>query len=112
MLSINLNLKGLKNFEKKVFEIMEDKNLLYDNLYRCEYNDNENTTESIFFINMITKKGNSIGLHLYEFKDYEDNRTNYKYKLFIYPITEPPREINVLSPIDLIEALISVTSTL
>ena len=109
---VTLNFKGLKAFEKKILEIMEDNSLLMDDIYYLRYFDDEMLTESDFRINLITENGTNIELKLSECTDYERPLNNkYVYKLFLDPIQGEQREIYFLSTIDLVEGLLSVITT-
>ena len=112
MEKVTLNFKGLKAFEKKILEIMEDNSLLMDDIYYLRYFENGMLTESDFRVNFVTKNGTNIELKLSEYTDYERPLSNkYVYKLFIDPIQGEQREIYFLSTIDLVEGLLSVITT-
>lgn len=112
MNKVTLNFKGLKAFEKKILEIMDDGSLLMDDIYYLRYYENGMVTESDFRINFVTKNGTNIELKLSEFTNYENPHSNkYVYNLFIDPIQGEQRDIYFLSTIDLVEGLLTVITT-
>ena len=97
MNKVTLNFKGLKAFEKKILEIMEDNSLLMDDIYYLRYYENGMVTESDFRINFVSKNGTNIELKLSEYTDYERPQNNkYVYMLFLDPIQGEQREIYLL----------------
>lgn len=113
-MKITLNLKGLKAFDKDIFEFIENNELLQDDLYYMRFLDNEVITQAEYGINLITKEGTSIEVSLKEFTDYERPQSNeYEYKILIDPIPtrDTQRIIYCMSPIDIIEALHLIIGT-
>lgn len=113
-MKITLNLKGLKAFDKDIFEFIENNELLQDDLYYMRFLDNEVITQAEYGINLITKEGTSIEVSLKEFTDYERPQSNeYEYKILIDPIPtrDAQRIIYCMSPIDIIEALHLIIGT-
>ena len=112
-LMYTLNLKGFKNFEKKVFDIMDENGLIFGENYKANYETSENVNYTYFLLDMVTKNGTVITIKLEEYEDYEyKNNNDYNYQIFIEPLKNPQRIINLKSPIDLIECLYTITSTI
>ena len=111
---IILNLKGLKAFDKDIFEFIKDEELLQDDLYYMKFLDNEVITQVDYGINFITEKGTNIEVSIKEYTDYERPQSNeYEYKILIDPIPtrDTQRIIYCMSPIDIIEALHLIIGT-
>lgn len=108
-----LNLKGFKNFEKKVFDIMEENALIFGENYKANYETSENVNYTYFLLDMVTKNGTIITIKLEEYEDFEyKNNNDYNYQIFIEPLKNPQRIINLKSPIDLIECLYTITNVI
>ena len=111
-MKITLNLKGLKAFDKDIFEFIENNELLQDDLYYMRFLDNEVITQVDYGISFITEKGTNIEVSIKEYTDYERPQSNeYEYKILIDPISDKQRIIYCMSPIDIIEALHLIIGT-
>lgn len=101
-----LNLKGLKLFEKKIFEIMDKYNLVYGDIYKVSYDDNEEIRWASFTLDVVTEKGTSIVIRLEEYTDYLRRESNeYKYFLEVDTIKGNHKNISCMSVNGLIESL-------
>ena len=75
-LMYTLNLKGFKNFEKKVFDIMDENGLIFGENYKANYETSENVNYTYFLLDMVTKNGTVITIKLEEYEDFEYKNNN------------------------------------
>lgn len=101
-----LNLKGLKLFEKKISEIMDKYNLVYGDVYKISYDNNEEIRWTSFALDVITVKGTSILIRIEEYTDYSRKESNeYKYFLEVDTIKGNHKNISCMNVNGLIESL-------
>ena len=101
-----INLKGLKLFEKKISEIMEKYNLVYGDVYKISYDNNEEIRWTSFALDVITVKGTSILIRIEEYTDYLRKESNeYKYFLEVDTIKGHHNILSTMNPTGLIELL-------